>query len=88
MRSVSYYPNIGISRRGHARVKTGDYEAARWSSVVVHILVFVRSCASLERVGQRPVSDLVDYSSFRRLLVFPAGNLDPRRLRSSYNSAA
>ena len=49
MRSVSYYPNIGISlRRGAARVKTGDYEAARGSSVVVHILVFVRSCASLE----------------------------------------
>jgi hypothetical protein len=39
-------------------------------------------------VVSRPVSDLVDYSSCRRLVVFPGGNLDPRRLRSSYNSAA
>ena len=39
-------------------------------------------------VVSRSVSDLVDYSSFRRLVVFPGGNLDPRRLRSSYNSAA
>ena len=36
----------------------------------------------------RSVSDLVDYSSFRRNALFPFEELSWRRLRSSYNRAA
>ena len=59
-----------------------------WYYLIYRLFPSPDGGARAEVVVSRPVSDLVDYSSFRRLVVFPGGNLDPRRLRSSYNSAA